>query len=116
MFRRFVMLFAAFFALAASVAQARPYADPARPYQVWAADGPGSSQDVALDQRMERLQDRRAGADLVGQGGQADLDALAGEALALPVQRLVLSRTAPSPAGWDRPRRAALCGTAPAAG
>ena len=32
MFRRFVMLFAAFFALAASVAQARPYADPARPY------------------------------------------------------------------------------------
>ena len=28
---------------------------------------PLGSQDVALDQRMERLQDRRAGTDLVGQ-------------------------------------------------
>ena len=44
-----------------------------------------------LDQRMERLQDRRAGADLVGQRRHAQIDALAPVALALPVQRLMLA-------------------------
>jgi hypothetical protein len=67
-----------------------------------------------IDQRQQRLQHGGAGADLVGQRGQANLDALTGEALALPVERLVLSRTAPSPAG--RPRRAEWCGTERAAG
>ena len=44
-----------------------------------------------LDQRMQRLQHRRAGADLVGQRRHAQIDALAGVALALPVQRLMLA-------------------------
>ena len=44
-----------------------------------------------LDQRMKRLQGRRAGADLVGQRRQAQIDALAPIALALPVQRLMLA-------------------------
>jgi hypothetical protein len=70
--------------------------------------------DVGLHQRQQGLQHGGAGADLVGQGGQADLDTLTGEALALPVERLVLSRTAPSPAG--RPRPAGWCGRVLAAG
>jgi hypothetical protein len=67
--------------------------------------------DMGFHQRQQGLQHGGAGA---GQGGQADLDALTGEALALPVERLVLSRTAPSPAGW--PRRAEQYGTERAVG
>ena len=52
---------------------------------------PLGGQDVALDQRMQRLQGRRAGADLVGQRRHAQIDALPGVALALPVQRLMLA-------------------------
>ena len=52
---------------------------------------PLGRQDMGPDQGMERRQRRRAGADLVGQGGEAELDALAGVALGLPVQRLVLA-------------------------
>ena len=48
-------------------------------------------QDVALDQRMKRLQGRRAGADLVGQRRHAQIDALAAIAFALAVQRLMLA-------------------------
>ena len=46
---------------------------------------------MGLDQLMQRLQRRRAGADLVGQRRHAQIDAFAGVALALPVQRLVLA-------------------------
>src|SRR4029078_10545667 len=52
---------------------------------------PLGSQDVALDQRMERLQDRRAGANLVGQGRHAQIDAFAPVAFALAVQRLMVA-------------------------
>ena len=48
-------------------------------------------QDVSADQLVERAQQRRAAADLVGQGRQAEIDALTGIALRLPVQRLVLA-------------------------
>ena len=44
------------------------------------------SQDVALDQRMKRLQGRCAGADLVGQRRHAQIDAFAPVAFALAVQ------------------------------
>jgi hypothetical protein len=37
---------------------------------------PLGSQDVRLDQRMQRSQDRRAGADLICQRRQAQIDAL----------------------------------------
>jgi len=49
------------------------------------------SQDVGLDQRMERLQDRCAGADLVGQRRHAQIDAFAPVSFALAVQRLMLA-------------------------
>ena len=52
---------------------------------------PLGGQHVALDQRMKRLQRRRAGADLVGQRRQAQVDALPPVAFALPVQRLMLA-------------------------
>ena len=44
---------------------------------------PFGSQDMALDQRMERLQRRCAGADLVGQRRYAQIDAFAPVSLAL---------------------------------
>lgn len=40
---------------------------------------------------MQRLQRRGAGPDLVGERREAKVDALAGIALALPVQRLMLT-------------------------
>lgn len=43
------------------------------------------SQHVRLDQSMHRLQRRGAGSNLVGERRQAEVDALAGIALALPV-------------------------------
>jgi hypothetical protein len=46
---------------------------------------PLSSEHVALDQRVKRLQDRSTCADLVGQRRYAQLDALAAVAFALPV-------------------------------
>src|SRR5208283_1489064 len=49
-----------------------------------------ASQDMGLDQRMERSQDRGAGAHLVGQRRHTQIDALTGVAFALPVQRLML--------------------------
>ena len=47
-------------------------------------------QHMRLDQAMQRPQRRGAGPDLVGQRGEAEIDAFAGIALALPVQRLML--------------------------
>ena len=46
---------------------------------------------MALDQRVQRSQRRGAGADLIGERRQAEVDAFAGVALALPVQRLMLA-------------------------
>lgn len=53
---------------------------------------PLGGQDVTLDEAIKRLQDRRTGADLVGQCRQAQINALPGVALALPVQRLMLAK------------------------
>ena len=47
-------------------------------------------QDMGPDQFVDGLQRHRAGAGLVSQGGQAEPDALAGEAVRPPVQRLML--------------------------
>ena len=52
---------------------------------------PLGRQDVAPGSAQQRLQHRRAGADLVGQRRHAQIDALAAIALALPVQRLMLA-------------------------
>ena len=46
---------------------------------------------VGLDQCDQGRQRGRAGANPVGQGGDVQLDALAGERLALAVQRQVLA-------------------------
>ena len=68
---------------------------------------PLGRQDMRPDQRMERRQGRRAGADLVGQGGEAQVDALPGVALGLPVQRLVLPELLEQDHGQEvRPRPA----------
>ena len=48
-------------------------------------------QHMGFDQAIERLQHAGAGPDLIGQGRQAHLDTLTGEAFALPVERLVLA-------------------------
>ena len=47
-------------------------------------------QDMRCDQVVQRAERYRAGAHLVGQGRQAEVDAFARIAVALPVQRLVL--------------------------
>ena len=46
--------------------------------------------DMGLDQRVERRQRGGGRADLVGERGEAELDALARVALGLAVERLVL--------------------------
>lgn len=51
---------------------------------------PLGGKHMRLDQRVHRLERRGTGSDLVGQCGEAEVDALAGIALALSVQRLVL--------------------------
>jgi hypothetical protein len=52
---------------------------------------PFAAQDVRPDQGVDRLQRDAAGSDLVGQGREAEIDALPGVALRLPVQRLMLA-------------------------
>ena len=52
---------------------------------------PLGGHDMSSDQRMQRRQRRGGGADLVGERREAELDALAGVALGLAVQRLVLA-------------------------
>ena len=51
-------------------------------------------QHMRADQRHQRRQRRRAGADPVGQRRDAEIDALAGKALALAVERLMLAELA----------------------
>ena len=46
---------------------------------------------MGLDQGVERQQNHSAGADLIGQRRDAEIDALSGIALALAIQRLVLA-------------------------
>ena len=46
--------------------------------------------DMGLDQRMDWLQGRSTRADLIGKRRQAEVDALTGIALTLPVERLML--------------------------
>ena len=48
-------------------------------------------QDVARDQRVERRQGGGGGADLIGERGEAEVHALAGVALGLAVERLMLA-------------------------
>jgi len=71
-------------------------------------------QHMGFDQAIERLQHAGAGPDLVGQGRQAHLDTLTGEAFTLPIERLVLAKlleqdhgqeARPSPAPRDRMKR-----------
>ena len=50
-----------------------------------------SRQHMGFDQAIERLQHADVGPDLIGQGRQAHLDTLTGEAFALPVERLMLA-------------------------
>ena len=52
---------------------------------------PLGREDMGLEPQKERLEHGTAGAYLVGQGGQAEGDALPGVALRLPVQRLMLA-------------------------
>jgi hypothetical protein len=52
---------------------------------------PIASQDMTLNQPVQRAQPRGANAHLIGQRRQAQFDALAGVALALAVQRLMLA-------------------------
>ena len=52
---------------------------------------PLGGEHVARDQLVERRQRGGAGADLIGQGRDVEVDAFAGIALALPVERLVLA-------------------------
>jgi hypothetical protein len=46
---------------------------------------------VAADQLGERAQHGRAGADMIGQGRDVEVDAFAGISFALPIQRLMLA-------------------------
>ena len=48
-------------------------------------------QDMRFDEAVERHQRRGAGSDLIGQGRKAELDTVAGIAIALAAERLVRS-------------------------
>jgi hypothetical protein len=65
--------------------------------------------DMGFDQRVQRLQHGSAGAHLIGQRRQADRDAFPAEALALPVQGLVLTELVDQDHGQQ-------AGTGPGAG
>ena len=66
------------------------------------------SQDVALNQRMKRLQGGCAGANLVGQRRHAQIDAFAPVSFALAVQRLMLAELLKQDHGQQvRPGKAA---------
>ena len=52
---------------------------------------PGSGEHMGAQRFVERVEDHRAGTDLVGQRRQAELDTLAGITLALAVDRLMLA-------------------------
>jgi hypothetical protein len=52
---------------------------------------PLGGEDMCLDEGVQRRKRRRAGSHLVRQRRDAEVNALAGEALALPVERLMLA-------------------------
>ena len=52
---------------------------------------PGSAQHMEPDQRDERGQIRRAGADPIGHRRDVEIDALPGQAFALAVERLMMA-------------------------
>ena len=56
-------------------------------------------QDVGFDQCMQRLKGQGAGADLVSQRRYAEIDALPGVALTLPVQARTYGSLEPAPQG-----------------
>ena len=69
--------------------------------------------DIRFDQRVKRLRCRGTCSDLIGQRGKTEVDAHAGLAFALAVERLVLrelvkedhrSKFARLTAGWGRGR------------
>ena len=63
---------------------------------------------VTADQRHQRRQRRRAGTNPIGEGRNAEIDALACKTFALPVQRLVVAELAVHDAGQQvRPGAAA---------
>ena len=87
---------------------------------------PGGGKDVRFNKQVERLQDSSAGADLIGERRQADLDTFMGVAVTLAVERLMLAELleqdhcqqagAEQPARrdveWRRRLRDTLAGTA----
>ena len=52
---------------------------------------PPGGQNMGADQIMDRLQRRRAGSDLIGQRGEAEINAFPGVAFSLAVQWLMLA-------------------------
>jgi len=58
------------------------------------------TQNVGLEALEQRHQHRRAAADLVGQGRQANGHALLGITLGLPVERLVLAKLLEGRIAW----------------
>ena len=59
-----------------------------------------AGQDMALDQSVQSKR-RGAGADLVGERQQAGVDSFAGAAIALPIERLMLSTHLKQTSGSD---------------
>jgi hypothetical protein len=52
---------------------------------------PNGGQDMGHNDCVERSEGRCGGPDLIGQGGEAEVDTLLGKALALAIERLMLS-------------------------
>jgi hypothetical protein len=77
--------------------------------RVIAVDALGG-EHVRLDQLVERRQDGRAGADMIGHGRDRELDPLAGILLALPVERLFSTSIIASRLGPAKPRAMAWNG------
>ncbi len=72
---------------------------------------PFGGKNMGADQIMDRLQGGRAGPDLVGQRGDAEIDTLPGVALGLAVQGLMLAELLEEDRGKQvRPRPSARRG------
>jgi len=71
---------------------------------------PLGSQDVSFHQVVERAQGMDAGADLVGERRQAEIDTLTGVSIGLAVQRLMLTELLEQHHGEEvRPKKATGC-------
>lgn len=72
---------------------------------------PFGGQNMGADQVMDRLQSRRTSSDLIGQRGEAEIDAFPGVALGLAVQGLMLAELLEQDRGEQvRPRPSARRG------